>query len=71
VQIIVVIIPVLAKIFEVVQLNVEQWLITIIVSILPLPIIELQKWINEKILTNTIDFNTYLNRKQIENSRYN
>lgn len=46
-QIIVVIIPGLAKIFKLVPLNKIQWLYTIGISILPIIIIELQKKLNE------------------------
>ena len=47
VQTIVVLIPGLAEIFKLVPLNKQQWIITIIISILPIPIIELQKKINQ------------------------
>ena len=47
VQIIVVIIPALAEIFKLVPLNQTQWIITLIISILPIPIMELQKKVNE------------------------
>ena len=43
IQSIVVIVPIFANIFKVVQLDLNQWLITICISILPIPIIELQK----------------------------
>ena len=43
VQIIVVIIPNLANVFEVVPLNLAQWIITIAISIIPIPVMELQK----------------------------
>ena len=46
VQTIVVVIPALANIFDVVSLNSTQWLITLAISLLPIPIIELQKRIN-------------------------
>ena len=46
VQTIVVIIPALAEIFKLVPLNQTQWIITIIISLLPIPIMELQKKIN-------------------------
>ncbi len=45
-QISVVLIPQIAKIFDVVLLNKEQWLYTIIISILPIFIIEGQKMLN-------------------------
>ena len=48
VQSIVIIIPPIAKIFELTNLNLEQWIITIGISILPIPIIELQKHLNGK-----------------------
>ena len=43
IQGIVVVIPVFANVFEVVPLNITQWIITIAISILPIPVIELQK----------------------------
>lgn len=46
-QIIVAIIPLFAGIFKLVPLNQMQWIITIIISILPIPIVELQKKLNE------------------------
>ena len=46
-QIIVVIIPQIANIFELVPLNKTAWLYTIIISILPIVIIQLQKKLNE------------------------
>ena len=45
-QIIVVVIPEIAKIFDVVPLNYNQWVYTIIISILPIFIMEAQKKIN-------------------------
>ena len=47
IQAIVVVIPFLANIFELVPLNGIQWLITIIISVIPIPIMELQKKMNE------------------------
>ncbi len=47
VQILVVLIPALAEIFQLVPLNQTQWMITIIISLLPIPIMELQKKLNE------------------------
>lgn len=47
-QVIVVLIPTLANIFDVVSLNSIQWLITIIISIMPIPIMEVQKMINNR-----------------------
>lgn len=46
-QITVVIIPSVAEIFKLVPLNTIQWIYTISISILPLPIIEIQKKFNE------------------------
>ena len=43
VQLIVVIIPQLAEIFKLVSLTQTQWIITLVISILPIPIMELQK----------------------------
>ena len=61
VQIIVVAIPALAEIFKLVPLNQTQWLITIIISILPIPIMELQKKINEIKFGKVV----YTNRKKV------
>lgn len=47
VQISVVLIPALANIFQLVPLSQTQWIITIIISLLPIPIMELQKKLNE------------------------
>ena len=47
VQIIVAIIPTLADIFKLSQLNMIQWIITIVISMLPIPIMELQKKIDK------------------------
>ena len=47
VQISVVLIPALAEIFKLIPLNQIQWMITIIISLLPIPIMELQKKLNE------------------------
>ena len=46
-QVIVVIIPGVANIFKLVPLNSMQWLYTILISILPLIIVEFQKKFNE------------------------
>ncbi len=48
IQTIVVIVPAFANVFEVVPLNLTQWIITIAISILPIPVIELQKKIDSK-----------------------
>ena len=47
IQIIVVIVPLFAKIFELTSLNITQWIITLIISILPIPIMEIQKKQND------------------------
>ena len=47
VQISVVLIPALAQIFKLNPLNQIQWMITIMISFLPIPIMELQKKLNE------------------------
>ena len=47
IQTIVVIIEPLADIFKLSQLNITQWIITILISILPIPIMELQKKIDK------------------------
>ena len=48
VQTIVVIIPQLAEIFKLVPLTSTQWIITLIISILPIPIIEIQKFLDKR-----------------------
>ncbi len=47
VQTIVVLVPSLANIFKLVPLDKTQWIITLIISILPIPIMEAQKKLNE------------------------
>ena len=47
VQLIVAIVPTLAEIFKLVPLNQTQWIITIALSLLPIPIMELQKKVNK------------------------
>ena len=48
VQVIVVIIPMFAEIFKLVPLNQTQSMITIIISLLPIPIMELQKKVTKR-----------------------
>ena len=48
IQAIVVVVPTFAKVFEVVPLNLTQWIITVAISILPVPVIELQKKLDAK-----------------------
>ena len=48
IQAIVVVVPAFAKVFEVVLLNLTQWIITVAISILPVPVIELQKKLDFK-----------------------
>ena len=64
VQAIVVVVPAFAKVFEVVPLSLTQWIITIAISILPIPVIELQKKID---LKNEIKQNKRYFRYQKEN----
>ena len=51
VQTIVAIIPVFAEIFELHTLNFVQWVITIVISFMPIPIMELQKLVNKDKIT--------------------
>lgn len=57
VQTIVVVIPTFAEVFKLVPLNQTQWLITLGIAILPIPIVEIQKKVNEwkfgKVVYNT------------------
>ena len=48
IQAIVVVVPSFANVFEVVPLNLTQWIITVAISILPVPVIELQKKLDLK-----------------------
>ena len=64
VQAIVVVVPAFARVFEVVPLSLTQWIITIAISILPIPVIELQKKID---LKNEIKQNKRYFRYQKEN----
>ena len=48
----------LANIFKLVPLNFIQWGITLLISIIPIPVIELQKKINASRLENVIDNGT-------------
>ena len=54
-QLIVIVIPQIANIFDVVLLNKEQWMYTIIISILPIFIMEGQKMINKAKAENNIN----------------
>ena len=54
IQIAVVLLPTLAQIFKLVPLNQTQWFITLIISFLPIPIMELQKKLNEIKLGKTL-----------------
>ena len=47
IQVLVVLIPALAEIFKLVSLNQMQWMITILISLLPIPIMEIQKKLND------------------------
>ena len=64
VQAIVVVVPAFAKVFEVVPLSLTQWIIIIAISILPIPVIELQKKID---LKNEINQNKRYFHYQKEN----
>ena len=54
IQTIVVVVPMFAKIFGVVLLNMTQWIITIAISVLPIPVIELQKKLDFRSSSKTI-----------------
>jgi P-type Ca2+ transporter type 2C len=47
-QVIVIVVPVFNKVFNVTQLKWEEWLITIIASLMIIPLVDLQKWIAAK-----------------------
>ena len=46
-QVIVVVVPQIAEIFKLVTLNKEQWIYTIVISLIPLVIMEIQKKFEE------------------------
>ena len=46
-QVIVVIVPPIAKIFDLVNLNSQQWFLTAVISIMPIIIVEIQKKFEE------------------------
>lgn len=46
-QVIVVIIPSIAQMFKLVPLNTTQWIYTIVISIIPIIVMEIQKKVNE------------------------
>ena len=46
-QVIVVIVPPIAKIFDLVSLNSQQWFLTAVISIMPIIIVEIQKKFEE------------------------
>lgn len=64
-QVGVVCVPVLANIFELVPLNGQQWLYTILISISPLVIMEIQKKINEVKFGKVL----YENKEKIYNEK--
>lgn len=64
VQTIVVLVPTLATIFGLVNLSTKQWIITILISLLPIPIMELQKKINS-MQNNKNSEKQYKNNQQI------
>jgi Cation transporting ATPase, C-terminus. len=59
IQTIVVIVPMFASIFKLVPLDLTQWIITLGISILPIPIMELQK----KFDTNKIERVIYIEKE--------
>ena len=63
VQTIVVLVPSLANIFKLVPLNQVQWIITLGISLLPIPIIELQKKMNEVKFGEIVYQDTGYNKK--------
>ena len=56
-QVGVVVFPPIASIFKLVPLNQVQWIITLIISILPIPIMEVQKKVNEVKFGKTVFIN--------------
>ena len=54
VQVIVILIPQLAEIFKLVPLTGLQWGITLVISILPVPIMEIQKFFDRRVKKESI-----------------
>ena len=65
VQTIVVIVPTFAEVFKLVPLNQTQWIITLVISFLPIPVVELQKKVNEMKIQNIIYPNTLAKWKNV------
>ena len=68
IQVVVVVVPMLANVFEVVPLNLTQWIITVAISLLPIPVMELQKRVDVKSSSKSIVYNKV--RNLILNKRY-
>ena len=64
IQAIVVLIPGLSKIFGVVNLNAIQWIITILISLVPIPVVELQKKFDEKKTKKTFFYSKENNKSE-------
>lgn len=47
-QVIVIVVPVFNKVFNVTQLKWEEWLITIVASLMIIPLVDFQKWVTAK-----------------------
>lgn len=60
IQTIVVIVPMFANIFELVPLNLMQWIITIGISIIPIPVMESQKKIDLKNNMKTVSMQNFM-----------
>ena len=58
IQTIVVLVPKFANIFKLQPLNNIQWIIVLIISILPIPIMELQKKVNQKDNSKVLELNS-------------
>lgn len=65
-QVSVVLIPSIAKIFDVVPLNKMQWIYTIGISILPIILVEIQKKINEMRFGNSMNKTHKENKKPLQ-----
>ena len=53
-QVGIVVIPVTAKIFSLTQLNVNQWAFALLISVMPVVIMEFQKKLNEVVFGKTV-----------------
>ena len=65
-QVVIILIPFLANIFEATLLNIEQWIITIIISLLPTIYMELQKKKNKNKSIKKLDLKQFMCKNNLK-----